>query len=177
MSARFTASQNKFRLIAVFLFTVIIALTVQIYKGNGQRAITAEANNGSRLDDSFFIGLRRAKPAEVRAALPEASGKPALLAFSSRFCHDCQRMAPVLSGLMPKHPEVYYRKIDVLEEQKKYPAIMRTFQPVSVPMLVFISPAGEIRNVLYNYQKPEAVAAALQKLEASTPIKAPQQKK
>lgn len=173
MSARLTASQNKFRLIAVFLATVVIALTFQIYKGSsGQRAVTAEANSAAKLDDSYFMGLRRAKPAEVRSALPDATGKPALLAFSSRFCHDCQRMAPVLSSLMAKHPEVYYLKIDVMEDQKKYPAILRTFQPVSVPVLVFISPSGEIRNVLYNYQKPEVVASALQTLKPA-PAKAP----
>lgn len=175
MSARLTANQNKTRLISVFLFTVLLALIFQLYKGSFQRSATAEASGVNKLDDAYFIGLRRAKASEIKAALPEAMGKPAVIAFSSRFCHDCQRMAPVLSGLMPKHPEVYYRKIDVLDDQKKYPAIMRTFKPVSVPLLVFISPKGEIQNVLYNYQKPETVAAALRKLEtqplAVTPAK------
>jgi hypothetical protein len=32
-------------------------------------------------------------------------------------------------------------------------------------MLVFIDPQGEIRNVLYNYQSPETIEAALIKLE------------
>lgn len=174
MSARLTASQNKFRLIAVFLATVIIALTFQIYKGmNGERLVTAEANSEAKLDDSHFIGLRRAKSAEIRQALPDAAGKPVLLAFSSRFCHDCQRMAPVLAGLMGKYPDVYYRKIDVMEDQKKYPAILRTLQPVSVPVLVFIDGNGEIRNVIYNYQKPEVIAAALDKLDTApaTPVR------
>lgn len=165
MSARLTRSQNKTRLIAVFLFTVLIALAFQIYKGNGQRSATAEASGTHKLDDSLFVGLRRASAREVRTALPEAAGKPAVIAFSSRFCHDCQRMAPVLSSVMSKHPNVYYRKIDILEDQKKAPAVLRTFKPISVPLLVFITPGGEINNVLYNYQKPETVATAVRQLE------------
>ncbi|WP_373531638.1 TlpA family protein disulfide reductase [Vampirovibrio sp.] len=172
MSSRLSAHQSKVRLIAVFLFTVMLVVVFQVSKGSFQRGEVAEASHQTRLSDSFFMGLRRATPAEVRAALPEAMGRPALIAFTSRFCHDCQRMTPVLSGLMPKHANVYYRKIDVLEEQKKYPAIMRTFKPVSVPLLVFISPQGEIQNVLYNYQKPESLAAALRQLE-SQPVAAP----
>lgn len=175
MSARLTRSQNKTRLIAVFLFTVLIALAFQIYKGNGQRSVTAEASSTHKLDDSLFVGLRRASAPEIRSALPEALGKPAVIAFSSRFCHDCQRMAPVLSSVMSKHPDVYYRKIDILDDQKKYPAILRTFKPVSVPLLVLITPDGKIGNVLYNYQKPEVVAAAIKQLEAQPVEKAAKQ--
>ncbi len=164
MSPRLVANQNKTRLIAVFLFTVALALTFQVLKGGGPRFLSAEAKSGSKLDDALFIGLRRAKPSEIKAALPEAGGKAIALAFSSRFCHDCQRMAPVLSSLMPQHPDLFYKKIDVTEDEKKYPAIMRTFRPVSVPMLVLITPQGQIVNVLYNYQKPEVVAAALTQL-------------
>jgi thiol:disulfide interchange protein len=168
MSPRLAANQSKVKLIAVFLFTVLLVSVFQINKENFKRGTVAEANSGSRLSDSWFSGLRRAKASDIKAAMPDAVGKPVLLAFSSRFCHDCQRMAPVLSDLMPKHPNVYYRKVDVLSDQQKYPAILRTFKPVSVPLLVFINPKGEIQNVLYNYQKPEALKAALQTLEAQS---------
>lgn len=165
MSARLSASQNKIRLIAIFLFTVLMALAFQFYKAGMQPGNTSIESDAKTVDESLFIGLRHASPAEVRATLPEAVGKPTLLDFGSKLCHDCQRMAPVLSQLMPKYPNVYFRKIDVLDDHKKYPAIFRTFKPVSVPMLVFISPTGDIRNVLYNYQKPETVAAAITELE------------
>jgi thiol:disulfide interchange protein len=176
MSPRLAAKQSKLRLIAVFLFTVLLVLVFQISKENFPRGTVAEARSGARLSDSLFIGLRRAKATDIKAAMPDAAGKPALLAFSSRFCHDCQRMAPVLSDLMPKHPNIYYRKIDVLTDQEKYPAILRTFKPVSVPLLVFINPKGEIQNVLYNYQKPEALKAALQTLEAQSVSAQPSKK-
>jgi thiol:disulfide interchange protein len=176
MSPRLVANQSKVRLIALFLFTVLLVLVFQINKGNFQRGTVAEARSGTRLSDSLFIGLRRANASDIKAAMPDAIGKPALLAFSSRFCHDCQRMAPVLSDLMPKHPNVYYRKVDVLADQEKFPAILRTFKPVSVPLLVFITPKGEIQNVLYNYQKPEALKAALQTLETQSVAAQPSKK-
>ncbi|MCE3234248.1 MAG: Thioredoxin [Vampirovibrio sp.] len=165
MSARLTATQNKVRLIAIFLFTVVLALAFQWFKAGVLSNNSSVVSQAETLDSSLFIGLRHASAAEVRAALPEAVGKPTLLDFSSKLCHDCKRMAPILNQLVPKYPNLYFRKIDVLTDAKKAPAIFRTFKPVSVPMLVFIDPNGNIRNVLYNYQKPETIAAAITKLE------------
>ena len=165
MSARLSATQNKIRLIAIFLFTVIMALVFQCYKAGLLPASQSVVSHAETLDPSLFMGLRHATAVEVRAALPEAVGKPTLLDFSSRLCHDCKRMAPVLAQLVPQYPKLYFRKIDVLDDAQKAPAIFRTFKPVSVPMLVFIDPRGNIRNVLYNYQKPETIAAAITQLE------------
>jgi thiol:disulfide interchange protein len=168
MSRHLTNQQHKTRLIAVFLFTVLLALTFYVYKGRMQPAASLAASNASALDDSLFMGLRHAIPAEIQAALPDAVGKATLIDFSSRLCHDCQRLAPVLSNMMPKHPHIYFKRIDVLDEQQQYPAALRAFKPVSVPVLVFIDPRGEIRNVLYNYQPPQTIAAALTALETQS---------
>jgi thiol:disulfide interchange protein len=165
MTPRFSAGQNKIRLIAVFLFTVLLALAFQFYQGNRPDTGHAASNTTETVDESLFIGLRHASAREVRAALPESVGKPTLLEFSSRLCHDCQRMKPVLAKLTPRHPQVVFKQVDALDDRKKLPAVFRTFKPVSVPMLVFIDPQGEIRNVLYNYQSPETIEAALIKLE------------
>lgn len=174
MSARLTARQNKIRLIAVFFCTVILALTFQFYKSGLRREDAAVTSHAETLDESLFMGLRHATPSEIRSVLPEASGKPTLIDFSSRLCHDCQRMAPVVSKLVPQHPELYFKKFDVLEDQKKAPAVFRVFKPVSVPMLVFVGPKGDIQNVLYNYQKPEIVTSAIAQLERkSLPAPAP----
>jgi hypothetical protein len=82
----------------------------------------------------------------------------------------------VLSQIVPKHPHIYFKRIDVLDDQQKYPVVFRTFKPVSVPMLVFINPQGEIRNVLYNYQTPDAITAALTTLEKQSPKAQPANK-
>jgi thiol:disulfide interchange protein len=154
-----------------------MALTFYVYKGHMQPATSQAASNASALDESLFMGLRHATPGEIKTALPETVGKATLIDFGSRLCHDCQRLAPVLSSLMPKHPHIYFKRIDVLEDQQKYPAALRAFKPVSVPVLVFISPRGEIRNVLYNYQSPETIAAALTSLETQSANTQPTTKK
>jgi thiol:disulfide interchange protein len=165
MSSHLTASQNKIRLIAVFLFSVLMVATFYLYRENFQSSSAIAASNSETLDDALFIGLRHATPKEIKAALPEATGKPLLLDFKSRLCHDCKRMAPIVKQALAQHPNIHFKEVDVLDDTKKYPALFRTFKPVSVPTLVFISSKGEIKNVLYNYQKPEVVAAALSKLE------------
>jgi thiol:disulfide interchange protein len=164
MSTRLTANQNKIRLIAVFLFTVMTVVALRVYQGLHSAGADAAVNGANPVNDSLFVGLRHASAPEVRQALPEATGKPAVLYFGSRLCHDCQRMSPVVSLLMSQHPQVYFKKLDVMEDQDKAPAIFRTFKPISVPVVVFINAQGEIRNVLYDYQKPDVLASTLNAL-------------
>jgi thiol:disulfide interchange protein len=165
MSARLTAQQNKIRLIFVFMFSLIVALVGWAFQGQFHGREGASVSNAETLDDSLFIGMRHVPAPEVRQVLPEASGKPAVLYFGSRLCHDCQRMSPVVLQVMAQHPEIFFKKLDVLEDQGKAPAIFRAFKPVSVPMVVLISPKGEIRNVLYDYQKPEVLTSAISSLQ------------
>lgn len=161
MSARLTAQQNKVRLIAVFLFTLMLGLLVRGYMGYFHAQRGEAASNAATLDDSLFIGIRHVPAVEVRQAIPEAAKQPALLYFGSKLCHDCQRMSPIVTQLVGNYPDVYFKKLDVLDDQAKAPGIFRAFKPVSVPVMVFIASGGEIRNVLYDYQKPEVVAAAI----------------
>lgn len=116
-----------------------------------------------------FVGLRHATPQEIRSVLPENVQRPVLLEFTSRFCGDCRRMAPVVSRLASHYPRVSIRRLDVLEDRDKAPAVFRTFQPVSVPVLVFIAPNGVIRDVLYNEQPVERVSAAFRTLQGVRP--------
>lgn len=165
MTPRFHARQNKIRLIAVFLFIAGLSVAFQVLKSRSADPEAAMAGGAASSDPALFMGLRHASAREILAVLPEAQGRPMLLEFSSRLCHDCQRLAPVLRKVTGQHPGVYFRKIDVMEDKDKYPALFRAFKPVSVPMMVFIDGKGEIRNVLYNYQKPAVIAAAIDTLE------------
>lgn len=164
MSVQLTARLNKFRLIALFLCTVLIVLAVRVVQSRFYAKAGLSVSNAETVNDSMFMGLRHVPAAEVRQTLPDAAGKPAVLYFSSRLCHDCQRMLPVVSQVMSHYPALYFKKLDVLEDQSKAPAIFRAFKPVSVPMVVLINAQGEIRNVLYDYQKPELLTSAINKI-------------
>lgn len=168
MTPHFIANQNKTRLLLVFGFTVMLAACFQGYRGGFEHMATAEAKGKLTLNEALFVGLRKVKPAEVRQVLPESAVRPTLLVFSSRFCHDCKRLAPVLTRLSSQHPKVAYRKLDINEDQQKAPAIFRAFKPVSVPLIVFITPGGQIQNVLYNYQTPQVINNALSALETAS---------
>lgn len=161
MTPHFSAQQNQTRLIAVFLCTFLMGLTFYVMRG------TTQGSRAEAADAAMFMGLRHASAKEIHQVWPEAKGKMALLSFGSRLCHDCKRMAPIVSKAISQHPQMAFRKIDVLEDRQKYPAVFRVFKPVSVPMLVLIDARGEIRDVLYNYQSPDVVAKALEQLQTS----------
>lgn len=179
MTPRFLAQENKMRLLLLFLFVALLLLVFWLFQTDMFKKTTAnvmvpaavqmDARQLSAgpvvLNDAHFMGLRRATADEVKAVLPEADGKPTLLEFSSRMCHDCQRLKPVVSQALKKFSGVQFKVVDVLEDQEKAASLLRIFKPVTVPILVFIGADGEIKNVLYNYQPADVVNNALSQLQ------------
>lgn len=184
MTPRFLAQEKKTRIFLLFLFVVLLSLAFRLFqpslfKKNASKVVvpaSAHLNVGQlgagkmpgkspALNESHFMGLRHATAREIQAALPEAQGKPVLLEFTSRMCHDCQRLKPVVARILGQFPGVHFKGVDVLEDQNKAAAILRTFKPVTVPVLVFIGTDGEIKNVLYNYQSPDTLHGALAQLQ------------
>jgi thioredoxin-related protein len=120
MTPRFLAQEKKIRLLVLFLFVLLLFLAFRllqpgILKSASKVVVPASvqvAPGGAKrlgaqfpqLNDAHFMGLRRATAQEIREALPEAQGKPALIAFSSRMCHDCQRLKPVVERRFPNSP-------------------------------------------------------------------------
>src|SRR5690242_5883900 len=117
MSIHLTNGQNKFRLFALFLCTVLIIVAVRIVQSRFYAKAGLPVSNAETLNDSMFMGVRHVPASEVRQTLPESAGKPAVLYFSSKLCHDCQRMMPVISQVMTHYPDVYFKKLDVLDDQ------------------------------------------------------------
>lgn len=116
-------------------------------------------------DKALYIGLRKPSPSEIRQSLPEAAGKPALLMFHSKYCFDCKKMRPIIDKLMPEYTGITFLEFDILSDTKAHPAVFNTFKPVTVPVLVFITPDSKIQNVLYNFQNEAAIRNALKPLE------------
>jgi thiol-disulfide isomerase/thioredoxin len=106
---------------------------------------------GSAQADNRFIGLRHASPAEIKQVLPSSVQQVTVIDFSSVLCLDCQKMKPVLKKFQAMHPKVNFLAVDVNEGPRKYPQLMRTFKPLTVPALVFINSKAQIIDVLYNY--------------------------
>ena len=165
MTPRFLANTNKIRILTAFLYTVLLVLAIQLLQSCTLTGISKTLSSTPSLNDTYFVGLRHATAKEVKAALPEGTGKSALLEFSSRMCHDCQRLKPVVHKLISGSPSIFFKNVDVLEDRDKAAALLSAFKPVTVPVLIFIDANGEIKNVLYNYQSEETVKAALIQLQ------------
>ncbi len=164
--------QHPSKPVITLLGTIVLVSLAGILCTSGLLSGFVSALGQAQAADARFLGLRKASPSEIRAAVPEAGQRPILVEFTSRFCHDCQRLSPVVTSLMPKYPSVYLRHADILEDREKAPVLFSTFKPVSVPVLVFIDRRGVIRDVLYNVQPSEKIAAALQALQISPAPKA-----
>lgn len=174
MTPRFLAQQKKIRLLVGFLFVVLLFLAFQLLQSCTMKSNATSANLPAKvnlLNDSHFMGLRHATAREIQAELPEITGKPTVIEFSSKMCHDCQRLKPVVAKLLSSFPGTHFKGIDVIEDQPKKPGLFRIFKPVTVPILVMIGPDGEIKNVLYNYQSPDAVKTALNQLQTGPAVK------
>lgn len=169
--------------VTALLGTLLMTALVGVLSASGLLSGVVSAIGQAQAADARFLGLRKASPAEIRAAIPEAGNRPILVEFTSRFCHDCQRLRPVVSSLVPKYPSVYLKQADILEDREKAPVLFRAFKPVSVPVLVFIDHHGTIKEVLYNAQPPEKIAMALHSLHhgsqapATSPIRLPVSRK
>lgn len=160
MTPEFSARQNKMRLIAVFVFTLLMVGLFLFMKARNPGADAQAAGP----DAVMFMGVKQVSPQEIHTLIPGSKGKPTLVEFHSKLCHDCRRMAPVLDKLVTACTGVNFRKYDILEDKKTHPDVFRTFKPVSVPILVFVDSKGVTRDVLYNYQKPEAVKQSLARI-------------
>lgn len=196
MTPRFSAGQNRMKLIAVFVFTVLLVLTFQWFRPSSQLvdgqtgtvserpapdvagfplgSVSAQPVAGQPLlNPQLFMGVRRASPGEIHQALPDARGKLAMVEFYTRLCHDCQKLAPVLERVSAAYPQVYFRKVDVSEDKTRAAGILRVFKPVSVPVVVFIDAQGHIQNVLYGFQEESVLRNALQALTPADTAKRP----
>lgn len=93
-------------------------------------------------------GLRTPTPAEIREALHLDCATPQLVEFKTRFCLDCQKLAPILSKVTSQFPSVHVSLLDVQADRDSHKALFKAFQPVTVPVVILISPSGEIHQVL-----------------------------
>ncbi len=114
-------------------------------------------------DSPAGYGIQMPGPKAVSAVLPESQQHPVVVKFETKYCTDCQRMAPGLAQVLRQYPQVRFKKYEMLDIEEKAPAVANLFQPVSVPVLVLIAPGGSIQQVFYGYQSPETLAAAFQR--------------
>jgi len=90
-------------------------------------------------------GLQQVSPAQLQALVSPAN-TARVLVFSSKFCLDCQAMAPVLAKLEKQYPTIKATHLDVAKDKDSHYPLFEAFRPTTVPAVIFIAPNGTIRR-------------------------------
>jgi thiol-disulfide isomerase/thioredoxin len=109
--------------------------------------------------------VKPVEASQLKTLLANNAGKPVLLQFSSKYCHDCQRMAPHMEKAQQHFPTVAFIKLDVMDPEKKQ--WVQAFQPMVTPTLVSISPSLQVTSSVVGYQEPAQLETLFETLSAS----------
>jgi thiol:disulfide interchange protein len=116
-----------------------------------------------------FEAIREANPKHVHEVLPESVGKPLVVEFHSKLCGDCKRMAPHVAAVFARYPQVVTKIYDIQDDRKKFMEVFQVFNPLTVPILVFLRPDGTTMDVLYDYHPEAEIDAKMKELLAVKP--------
>lgn len=94
--------------------------------------------------------IRAVEQGKLKALLGDAAGEPVMVAFTSRYCHDCQRMAPYLEQAEATFPSVNLIELDVMNPDDR--RWVEAFHPLVTPTLVAITPDVTVRQSWVGYQ-------------------------
>lgn len=88
--------------------------------------------------------------------------KPMVVDFYATWCGPCKQLAPILDEIEQNHKgEVIFKRIDVDQE----PDLAAEFNIEAIPLLMFITPAGEYQTLM-GLQDPEVIEAKIKELLA-----------
>ena len=88
------------------------------------------------------------------------SSKPMVVDFYATWCGPCQQLAPIMDEIEKNHKgEVIFKRIDVDQE----PELAQEFRIEAIPMLMFITPAGDYQTMVGLQQAP-AIEAKIAEL-------------
>jgi len=104
-----------------------------------------------------FTVIKQVPTAQIRGILPQSLRQPIVLVFKSKYCHDCQRMAPELAKAASLHKGVHTMLLDVQYDKATHGAILSAFQPAVIPVVVTIQRGGVLRNVMVGYHPFDAI--------------------
>jgi thiol:disulfide interchange protein len=93
------------------------------------------------------VGLQQVDALTVQRLLLPANTLRVLV-FYSKFCLDCQAMAPIIDSLSKRHPTVHVMRLDVARDKDLHYELFQAFRPTTVPAVVFIATNGTIRHVV-----------------------------
>lgn len=116
---------------------------------------------------NFFIGIKEVNADQIHQLFPGTEGKPLFIEFKSKFCLACKKMDPILETVLPEFPNVEKRVFDMMKDKESNPQVFSAFQPVVVPVQVYVDDKGKIVNVFYDFHTKEELTAALKAIDVA----------
>lgn len=89
-----------------------------------------------------------------------AQGVPVIVDFYSKFCLDCQKLAPKLDKLVEDMPGVQLVRVDIQQPGEQGKAMIKAFQVVTVPYVAFISKDAKVEKVFLQDVPAETLSTA-----------------
>lgn len=111
-----------------------------------------------------FTVIQKVSVAKIRGVLPQVLQQPVVVVFKSKYCHDCQRMAPALAKVSAQHKGTQTLLIDVQYDKAISGAIISAFRPAVIPVVVAIQRGGALEDVMVGYHDAPAIQALYQRI-------------
>lgn len=120
---------------------------------------TSQSTPNVNIDETIELNSVNTVAAnELIKWMPQLLDQPVVIAFKSKYCHDCQQMAPILQSLSEDHPGIDYLAIDVMRDKKEFGAVINAFEPSVVPVTLFIQRGGKVVATLTGLQDKDALS-------------------
>jgi thiol:disulfide interchange protein len=163
---------NTRQLVSMLAFVVLLmaAIGAFFWFQSGQPLMGLNAQPSE--DAVRYQGLRKPTQKEMASLFPELQGKSYLIKFHSKYCLDCQKLAPVLNKVMASYPAVPVKVFDIGKDQQAFPAVFRVLEPATVPTLVFVRGDGSIQEVLYGFHSEATLKKQVSQLVGAVPAAA-----
>lgn len=141
-------------------FVLITTLAASLAGCSSTNSNTNSADEGASLAATtpIVVGVNPVAADQVANLLPQVATQPVILAFKSKYCHDCQQMTPHLEALKKANPDVSFVNVDVQYGKDNYGHLLDAFNPSTVPVVVVIAQGGQIISSTVGYQEADALA-------------------
>lgn len=157
---------KKLPLLAIAVLLIFLGLYMQFSKESP--TLPESLRNLTNVKQDAIQPVPAAVLASLSEQAPQAK-QPILLEFYSKYCHDCQKMAPDIKALKEAYPAIWTHQVDVLAKDPRAQAWVRALGPTITPTVVLITPDHSIKTAVVGYQSKSDLEQFYKELQATVP--------
>ncbi|MDH4378606.1 MAG: thioredoxin family protein [Vampirovibrionales bacterium] len=159
---------SLFRFCATTFFTALTVLSLTgcqpALQGPDNGTTPTLPTEQTTVNPMAFTVIQKVSVAQVRGVLPQVLQHPLVVVFKSKYCHDCQRMAPEIAKVSAQNTGVQTLLIDVQYDKPTRGAIISAYKPAVIPVVVAIQRGGALDDVMVGYHDAKAIETLYQRI-------------